>query len=257
MDRRRLGNTPFDLTPIGFGAFKIGRNVAAKYPRTYDLPDDKTCRTLLHGVLDLGVNYIDTAPAYGLSEQRLGDMLSDRNDEFICSTKVGETFDDGESTYDFSDAAVRASIDRSRKRLRRDVLDLVFVHSDGRDEFIMRETPVIRTLQQLKDAGVITAIGFSGKTVEGAQAALLWADAIMVEYHLEDQSHEAVIAEAQESGIGVVVKKGLASGTLAAPEAVRFVLANPAVTSLVIGGLNLDHLRTNIAAAQSVQHTTG
>ena len=71
----------------------------------------------------------------------------------------------------------------------------------------------------------------------------------MVEYHLNDRSHEAVIAEAAERGVGVVVKKGLAAGHLSAAEAVRFVLGNPAVGSLVVGSLNLDHVRANITVA--------
>jgi len=254
MDHRRLGRTPFELTPLGFGAVKIGRNVGIKYPRPYDLPGDEDTRALLNAVLDLGINYIDTAPAYGLSEQRIGAFLSHRNSEFICSTKVGERFENGQSTHDFSESAVRASIQRSRRLLKRQTLDIVFVHSDGRDEHIMRDTAVVPTLQQLKSDGVITAIGFSGKTVDGARAALMWADAIMVEYHIEDQSHGPVIDEACDAGVGVIVKKGLASGRLGAAEAVRFVLANPNVTALVVGGLNIDHLRANLAAAQSVSH---
>ena len=80
-------------------------------------------------------------------------------------------------------------------------------------------------------------------------AALEWADALMVEYHLNDRTHEAVIAEAAARGIGVVVKKGLASGTLAAEASIAFVLANPGVTSLVVGALSLDHFRANVAVA--------
>ena len=95
------------------------------------------------------------------------------------------------------------------------------------------------------------AVGFSGKTVAGARAALAWADAIMVEYHLEDRTHEAVIAEAAAAGVGVIVKKGLASGRLPADEAIRFVLANEAVNSLIVGGLNLGHLRENIATVRT------
>lgn len=237
---------------MGYGAFKIGRNLGAKYPMDYDLPDNDAADLLLNGVLDLGINYIDTAPAYGISEERIGRFLSQRKDEYVLSTKVGETFADGRSSYDFSESAVRASIDRSRKALRMETLDIVFVHSDGRDEYIMRQTDVVRTLQSLKDDGVITAIGFSGKTAEGADAAMLWADVLMVEYNMHERSQERIMQEAAENGVGVVVKKGLGSGRLSAPEAVRFVLANPNVTSLVVGGLNLDHLRQDIEAAERV-----
>jgi aryl-alcohol dehydrogenase-like predicted oxidoreductase len=246
---RRLGSTPFHLSPIGFGAFKIGRNEKIKYDRPYDLPDEAQVEQLLNGVLDLGINYIDTAPAYGLSEQRIGRLLSVRNDEFIVSTKVGETFEAGESTYDFSEKAIRYSVQRSRERLQRDVLDIVFIHSDGRDMEILERTDAVATLHALRDEGVVRAIGFSGKTVDGAHCALNWADAIMVEYHMHDRSHEAVIAEAAQRGVGVVVKKGLASGRLPAADAIGFVLDNPGVTSLIIGGLNLAHVRSNLRCA--------
>jgi aryl-alcohol dehydrogenase-like predicted oxidoreductase len=74
---------------------------------------------------------------------------------------------------------------------------------------------------------------------------------LMVEYQLHDRSHESLIAEATSRGVGIVVKKGLASGELPASEAIRFVLDNPHVTSLVVGGLNLDHFRANLAAAHA------
>ncbi len=96
-------------------------------------------------------------------------------------------------------------------------------------------------------------IGLSSKTVEGARAALAWADVIMVEYNVSDPSHRAVIRDAAEAGVGVVVKKGLASGHLDADEAISFVLEEPGVSSLVIGGLSLNHMRANIAAADRVR----
>jgi aryl-alcohol dehydrogenase-like predicted oxidoreductase len=254
VDHRRLGRTGFELSPIGFGAFKIGRNQGVKYAQSYKLPEMRDVERLLNGVLDLGINYIDTAPAYGLSEERIGASIADRKHEFTLSTKVGETFVDGKSVFDFSARAVRESIDRSRKRLKLEVLDLVLVHSDGNDLRIINGTDVVETLLDLKQRGTIKAIGFSGKTVDGAQVAIAsgWADAIMVEYHLNDQSHELVMREAAQRDIGVIVKKPLASGMLNPREAIPFILGNPAVTSLVIGGLNLDHIRENLRAAKSI-----
>ncbi|QOJ17994.1 MAG: aldo/keto reductase [Phycisphaeraceae bacterium] len=255
MDRRHLGNSGLSVSPIGFGAFKIGRNVGTKYAASYDLPDDAAAERLLHGVLDLGVNLIDTAPAYGLSEERIGRFLSRRRDEFVLSTKAGEEFSpETGSRYDFSRGAIEASVERSRFRLRADVLDLVFIHSDGRDREIIEHSGAVDALRALKDRGVIRAIGFSGKTVDGARLAIAWADAIMVTYHVNDRSHESVIAEAASRGVGVVVKKGLASGMLTPDRAIPFVLGNPAVHSMVVGGLNLNHLRDNCRAATAALH---
>ncbi len=249
MTPRPLGKTGLSVTPIGFGAFKIGRNEKTKYAQAYALPDDRTVDRLLNGILDQGIGYVDTAPAYGLSEERIGRLIGHRRKEFILSTKAGEAFENGRSRYDFSAAGIRASVERSLRRLQTDVLDIVFSHSNGDDIAIQQTTDAVTTLGDLKRQGLVRAIGLSGKTVEGALLALEWADAIMVEYHVGDQSHAAAIAAAGERGVGVVVKKGLASGKLPAAEAIGFVLRNTGVTSLVIGGLNLEHLRANVALA--------
>jgi aryl-alcohol dehydrogenase-like predicted oxidoreductase len=249
VDRRRLGTTGIELSPVGFGAFKIGRNEGIKYPAGYALPTDDEVAALIDGLLDLGINYFDTAPAYGTSEERLGRALGKRSRDAVISTKVGETFEGGRSRYDFSAEGIRESVGRSLRRLGRDVLDLVFIHSNGRDLEILNDTVAVPTLEALRDEGLVRAIGLSGKTIEGARAALAWADAIMIEYHLQDRSHEPVLGEAAAAGVGVVVKKPLASGHLDPPAAIRFVLADPAVASVVVGTLSLDHMRANLVAA--------
>lgn len=248
MDRRPLGRSGPLVSPLGFGAFKIGRNEKIKYPSGYELPDDRQVERLLNGVLDAGVNLIDTAPAYGTSEQRIGRAIGHRRHEFVLCTKVGETFENGRSFYDFSAAGIERSVHRSLQRLKTDAVDLLLLHSDGNDEALCHETDAVPTLQRLRDKGMAARIGLSGKTVAGHRAALGWADAIMVEYHPADRSHEPVMAEAHERGVGVLVKKALASGTLEPAEALRFVLANPAVASAVVGTLRLEHMRADLEA---------
>lgn len=237
------------VSRLGFGSFKIGRNEGIKYPSGYELPSDSAVSTLLNGILDLGCNLIDTAPAYGLSEERIGRAISHRRDDFFLSTKVGETFENGQSTYDYSAASVRASIERSLKRLATDHLDIVFIHSNGDDRRIVTETDVVPTLLELRSRGIIRAVGMSGKTVEGAQLALPWADALMVEYNLRDQSHHDVITQAADQGVAVFVKKGLGSGNFPAAESIRFVLSHSGVSSLIVGGLSLPHFAENWAVA--------
>ena len=251
MGPRPLGGTGLDVTSIGFGAFKIGRNEGIKYPSAYPLPSATEAERLIHQVLDLGINYIDTAPAYGLSEERIGRALDGRIG-VIVSTKAGESFDGGQSSYDFSAGALRASVTASLRRLRTDSLDLVFLHANKDDMVILDETDAPETLQALKREGLIRAIGFSGKTPAAARRALAWSDVVMVEYHLDDQSHADVIAAAALAGVGVVVKKGLASGHLDAATATAFVLGTPGVSSLVIGSLNVEHLRDNVRHAKAV-----
>ncbi len=248
MKARTLGKTGLSVSELGFGAFKIGRNHGIKYSKPYDLPDDYSVSRLLDGLLDLGITFFDTAPAYGLSEERIGRAIWHRREEFVLSTKVGETFENGRSTYDFSREAIVGSVQRSMNRLRTDTLDLVFLHSPGGDLRILNDTDAVQTLVDLRRGGLIRAIGLSGKTVEGARQSLEWADVLMVEYHSEDLSHAEVMGEAAAADVGVIVKKGLASGKLPAATALRFVLGNSHVASVVVGGLNLEHFRENIAA---------
>src|SRR5690606_38926072 len=119
---RPLGRTGLSVSAIGYVAVKIGRNQAVKYPRPFDLPDEAEASRVLNAVLDCGITHIDTAPAYGLSEERIGRALAHRRREFVLSTKVGEEFVEGESRFDFSAAAIRRSVHRSLARLRTDVL---------------------------------------------------------------------------------------------------------------------------------------
>jgi aryl-alcohol dehydrogenase-like predicted oxidoreductase len=246
--RRPLGRTGLALSPIGYGAFKIGRNQGVKYRDAYELPDAHAVERLLAGLAEAGINYFDTAPAYGLSEERLGSFLSQRSD-LVVSSKVGETFADNRSHYDFSAAAVRASLERSLRRLGRDALDIVFVHAPANDLEVLETSDVVEVLQQAKQTGWVRCIGFSGKTVAAARRALDWADVLMVEYHLEDRSHAEVIVEAAARGVGVVVKKGLASGRLDPTAAIPWVLATPGVASLVVGSLSLARMRMNLQLA--------
>lgn len=247
-----LGRTGLRVSPVGFGAFKIGRNQKTKYANAYDLPSDHEAERLLNQVLDLGVTHVDTAPAYGCSEERVGRFLSHRRHEFVLSTKIGEEFVDGESSYDFSAAAIRNSVARSLSRLRTDVLDIVFVHSDGNDLEIQQSSDAVGTLLTLKAKGLMRTVGFSGKTVEGCRAAVAWADVLMLEYHPGDTSMDPVISEAARRGVGVVVKKPLASGKLNPADALRFVLSRDGISNAVVGTLNTDHLRANVEALETL-----
>lgn len=251
VELRELGRTGLRVSRLGFGAFKIGRNQGIKYSSGYDLPDEAEVARLLNGLLDLGICYFDTAPAYGLSEARIGRAISHRRGAFVLSTKAGERFEDGRSTYDFSPRAIRESVARSRERLCAGVIDVLFLHATGDDLGLATDAEIVSTLHDLKQAGVVAAIGLSARTRAAAQAALAWADVLMLEYHAGDRAQEPVISAAAEAGVGVVIKKGLASGRLPAEAAIRFVLGNAGVDSLVVGGLDMGHMVENLRIAQA------
>jgi aryl-alcohol dehydrogenase-like predicted oxidoreductase len=238
------------VAPISFGAFKIGRNESVKYPAGYALPADSECEHLLNGVLDLGINLIDTAPAYGVSEERVGCHIAHRRSEYILSTKAGEMFENGRSTFDFSRDGITRSVQRSLARLRTDVLDILLIHSDGNDLHILEDTEAVATLHELRGRALVRRIGLSGKTAAGARAALEWADVLMIEYHPLDRTHEPILAEAGSRGVSILVKKPLASGKLDPGAALPLILENPQVTSVVLGSLNLDHLQQALEIAR-------
>ena len=117
LSARPLGNTGIQVSPLGLGTVKIGRDQGLKYPNRFKLPSDREIRALFEEARTLGINFIDTAPAYGTSEEKIGKLLPDRQ-EWIIGTKVGEEFNAGESHFDFSGAHTRESVERSLRRLK-------------------------------------------------------------------------------------------------------------------------------------------
>ncbi|MEM8783686.1 MAG: aldo/keto reductase [Planctomycetota bacterium] len=250
--RRALGQTGLSVSPIGLGTVKLGRTRKLRYAEPFALPTEEEAAAVLHGALDAGVNLIDTAAAYGLAEERIGRHLADRRDEFVLSTKAGEVFDEAadRSRFDFTAAGLTASLERSLRALRTDRVEALLLHSDGRDLDVMHDDAVGRLLD-FKRQGKARCVGVSSKTVAGAEAALKWADLLMVAFHADDESHRAVIREADARGVGVIVKKGLASGRHDASAAVRFLMGEPAVHAAVVGTRSLEHLRANVAVAEA------
>lgn len=254
-----LGQTGMSVSALGLGTVKLGRNAQVKYPAPFELPDDDQASSLLALARELGINLLDTAPAYGTSEERLGKLLHKQRQDWIISTKVGEEFIDGESTFNFTPAHVRYSVERSLRRLRSDYLDLVLVHSDGSDEEIIERYEVFDTLAELKRAGWIRAYGMSNKTVAGGLLTAKYADVAMVTYNAGHPDEVDVIDRCRQLGKGVLIKKALASGHLVPGDdataddpvqaSFNFVFAHPGVSSAVIGTINPGHLRDNVSKA--------
>ncbi|MCB1615209.1 MAG: aldo/keto reductase, partial [Pseudomonadales bacterium] len=185
MRYRALGSTGIQVSALGLGTVKLGRNQGVKYPQQFAIPDDATAGLLINTALQLGINLIDTAPAYGNSEERLGHLLKGQRKHWVICSKVGEEFIDGKSAFDFSEKHTRFSVERSLVRLNTDYIDLVLVHSDGNDRDIIEKTPVLATLAELKKQGKIRSYGMSTKTVEGGIMAARLTDTVMATYNPE------------------------------------------------------------------------
>lgn len=248
MQTRRLGNTEIEVSVIGLGTVKFGRNEGVKYPQQFTIPTDKEIENLLSLASSMGVNLLDTAPAYGNSEERIGQLLKNRA-EWIISSKVGEEFVAGQSFFDFSQQAILKSVERSLRRLKTDYLDILFIHSNGEDELLIKEKNVFLTLEKLKQAGKIRAFGMSTKTILGGLLTIDLADLAMVTFNLNYQEEQEVIAYAAQKQKGIFVKKALNSGHVPSAnvkQALQSVLQLKGVTSAIIGTINPKHLQENM-----------
>ena len=263
MEFRSLGKTGIRVSRIGLGTVKLGRNREVKYPHSFELPDEAEVEALLEGALSLGVCLLDTAPAYGRSEERLSDFVGRHRDELVVCTKCGEEFLGDASVYDYSAKALRASVERSLRRMKLDVLDLVLLHSNGEDLRILEDTPAVETLLQLKEKGMCRSVGISAKTGEGIEAASRLLDVVMAPYSRRNQDLKEALARAHDRGTGVLAIKGLDSGHLAvggpeeATPALEHVLGQDFVDALIVGTLKLDHLATAVEAAGLGPSTSG
>ena len=251
--KRPLGQTGIDVSCLGLGTVKFGRNQQVKYPVDFSLPEDAEISALLVQARELGINLIDTAPAYGSSEQRLGRLLDNRQDWVVC-TKVGEEFAVGKSFYDFSADYTRRSIERSLRDIKTDYLDIVLIHSDGRDLEIIEASDCIETLLRMKQDGLIKAIGMSTKTVEGGIKAAELLDLVMVTYNPSTTTDIDVIDHAHALNKGVLIKKALNSGhdchekERSSENNLRFALARDGVSSVIVGTISPLHLEENVKA---------
>jgi len=250
MPLRPFGSCGFMVSPLGLGTVGLGRDKGLKLAAPVTIPDDAAATRLIDVALDLGVNLIDTAPAYGNAEERLGNLLRGRRERVVLSTKAGEAFDNatGESCFDFSPEAIRASFERSLMRLGTDRIDIGIIHSDGDDVARIQRDGVLDVLAALKAEGKLRAIGMSTKTVEGGLLALERGDCAMVTFNPAAQDELPVIRRAAQAGKAILVKKPLASGHTGAEESLRLVLGEPGVTAAVVGTTSPVHLAANVSA---------
>lgn len=266
---RPLGHTGLQCSPLGIGTVKWGRTVGLKHA-PFELPSERICQELLDIALASGVNVLDTAPAYGIAEERLGTLLGSRRDQFHLFSKTGEIFhEDGSSSWDFSAAHTRRSVEESLRRLRTDHLESVLLHCPREDLAVIRNTPALETLAALKAEGKIRAAGVSVMSLEGGMAAVPLCDVVMVAWNAWFHEHQPVIEAAAAAGCGVLLKKVLSSGNLPADAGagtgaedtaafcLRAALQLPGNPCVIAGTIRPAHLQTNIASTAAHGTTDG
>ena len=242
MERRALGKAGIEASLLGLGTVKLGRNRGLKYAKPFKLPTPQEARLLLDVAIGEGINLLDTAPAYGDSEARLGELLAGRRKDWVLVTKAGEEFDGARSIHNFTPEHIAMSVRRSLKRLCTDYLDVVLIHSNGEDQRIIQEFGALHSLADLKAQGLVRAIGLSNKSPAGGQAALAeGADILMSTLNAANTAEAALVQEAHSLGCGVLIKKALNSGQ-GQPTDLPAIAAHPGVGSILVGTLNPDHL---------------
>ena len=243
---RKLGE--LDISPIGLGTVKFGRNSDVKYRRPFELPSLKDLRIFLETARTLGVNFIDTAPAYGASESRLGQLLAYGRHDWIIATKVGEIYQ-GSSNFDFSFNHTQLSIETSMKKLRTDYLDIVLVHCSDNDLDNLKYTDVIGALRGMQEKGYVRYIGASTKTLAGGYYALDSTDLVMIS-SATDQI--PILETARAKNKPSIIKKSLKGGFSDNIKAsIQRALSYPSVVSVVVGSINKQHLKENVKHATS------
>src|SRR5260221_10323845 len=150
LERRRFGKTDMNVAVLGFGGSEIG----------YEKTDQETVGKILNAALDAGLNVVDTAECYIDSEVQIGTAIGARRKEDYLFTKCGYILPYGSRGDASSKAGVLSSIERSLKRLKTDVLDLVQLHSCSIDE--LKKGECIAALEEAKKAGKTRYIGYSG-----------------------------------------------------------------------------------------------
>lgn len=231
MEYRILGKTGLKISRLGFGGIPIQKI------------DAEGTKKLIGELIEEGVNYIDTARGYTVSEEYLGYALEGVRDRFVLATKsMARTKD-----------AMAKDIDISLNNLRTNYIDLYQVHNpNAKDlEEVMAPGGALEALFEAKAAGKIGHIGITLHSVElFAQAIELpWVETIMFPYNIVETQGEELIAKCAEKNIGFICMKPLAGGAIEdATVALRFIVSNPAVTVVIPGMAYSAEIAQNVSA---------
>jgi aryl-alcohol dehydrogenase-like predicted oxidoreductase len=259
---------------LGYGAMEL-----RGAPRGRDVTEAQA-ETILHAVLDAGINYIDTSVDYGLSEERIGHYISSRRSEYYLASKCGclvgaSPAPRGQrSPHVFTRDNIIAGVEQSLTRMQTDYLDLVQFHASPSKQ-TLEEHGALEAVQELKQAGKIRYIGMSSTLPHlRDHVAMGVFDVFQIPYSAVEREHEAVISTASQAGAGIVIRGGAAKGAPAEDKQagtqwdrwqqvdledlledmtsmefiLRFTFTHPDLDTNIVGTINPAHLQDNIYA---------
>ena len=239
MEYTQLGKTGLRISRLGFGGIPIQK------------VDAQRVRELMERLTQAGVNYIDTARGYTVSEALLGEALDGLRDRFVLATKsMARTRE-----------AMEKDIQTSLSNLRTDYIDLYQVHNPTPDQLEQVIAPggALEALLAAKASGKIRHIGLTAHNAAVFERALElpWVETVMFPYNIVETQGEALMRRAAERGVGFICMKPLAGGAIAnASLALRFIRQNPDVTVVIPGMHSVEEIEQNLAAVEDASPLT-
>jgi 1-deoxyxylulose-5-phosphate synthase len=289
MNLRPLGNTGLQVSEISLGTAEIGLDYGFKGAAGYRRPDIKDSIRLIHKALDLGVNLIDTARAYGNSEEVIGQALRETSKKPLVVSKVYLSAEAVHSGTPSLRRAIFASVEASLKALRRETIDVLLIHNSTLN--LLRRPEIPACLDKVRRQGKVR---FLGASCYGEETSLKALDipllrALQIPFSLLDQKmSQQVFPRANRQGVGALVRSAYLRGVLTnrvhrIPErlarlreralkavdllqaeanslseiALRFCLSFPQVSSVIIGVKTVQELESNLEDARAGAFSAG
>ena len=235
MEYRILGKSGLKISRLGFGGIPIQKIDAAG------------TKVLMQELMESGVNFIDTARGYTVSESYLGEALEGIREHFVITTK----------SMSRTKEAMAQDIDISLGNLRTNYIDLYQVHNatPAQVEQVMAPGGALEALLEAKAAGKIGHIGITAHSLDTFKMALElpWVETIMFPYNIVETQGEKLIAKCAEKNVGFICMKPLAGGAIDDPvTALRFVVSSPCVTVVIPGMAEPKEIAQNLAAVEDL-----
>lgn len=235
---RLLGNTGMKIKRVGFGGIPIQRI------------SQKDTNDVINELEKQGINFIDTARGYTVSEEYIGDSLEDRREKFFIATK----------SMSRSYESMKNDIEISLRNLKTDYIDLYQIHNLKSEEYedIFNEDKAYRALLEAKSEGKIRHIGITSHSLETIEKVVEddKFETIQFPYNIVEDQADDVFKKANKKGIGIIVMKPLAGGALDdATLAIKYILSKSYIDVAIPGMDSVEQVRQNTDVLKNLKLT--
>jgi aryl-alcohol dehydrogenase-like predicted oxidoreductase len=216
MIKRTLGKTGLSVSEVAFGCVEIGMPYGIGVESVHDMPTEAEAIHLLQTALTQGINFYDTARAYGTSENIIGKAFKDNRSEVVIATKCShfQNSNGDIPPYQELKQIIETSLQESLAALQTDYIDIYMLHNA--DERILQNHDLPQIFAGFKQDGRIKATGVSTYTNEQTDMAIdtgAW-DVIQVPFNMMDQRQAKLFDKAQGKGVALIIRSVLLKGLL-------------------------------------------